>query len=405
MTGFAEVRALSRQPPWRLWALAAILGRLLSTMVVLAYVLVGEAVYDSIALGALLAGTATFSAGLAAPVLGRRLDRRGIRAGLVASLWITTAVLTAQLFVVTSAGPRWALFGLAALQGVSYAPVPGAYRALLVPSVSARDLPRANTVDAVLTEVGFVAGPAVAGMAAAVFGPLGVMTLMAAVVILAAVVTARLPRVEPAPPGAVSPWRRPSARMVYAVCFAVGAAIGLLESAIAARVLDIGYPAPLAGPLLALVAVGSGAAGFLVSTLSDQRGRFLLRAVSALGAFSVALALAALASNIVLLGLAMVLVGVPIAPLNAMGSQRLQDTLEVRQLGEGFALYTALILIGVGSGDLLTGRLLDPIGAVALLLVAAAVPLAVVIIIGIRLLMSRPPATEPERSAGRQRLT
>jgi MFS family permease len=399
VAGFAELRELSRQPSWRRWALASTLGRLMATMAVLAYILVGEAIYDSVALGALLAGAATFSAGLAAPLLGRLFDRRGLRVGLVRSLWATATFLTLQLAAVATTGPTWLLFSLAVLQGVSYAAVPGGYRALLVPSVSAPDLERANTVDAVLTELGFVTGPVAAGIAAAVAGPLGAIVLMIIIVVTAALVTGRLDEVQPAEPGALVPWRRPAARVVYAVCFAVGVSIGLLESAVAARVVELGLAAPWSGPILALVALGSGAAGLAVSTLHDQRGRLFLRSLLALGGFTLALGLAAVAPNAILLGVTMVLVGAPIAPLNAMGAQRLQDTLDGRQLGEGFALYSALILIGVGTGDLLTGRLLGEVGPAFLLGIAAVIPTVAALALAVGTARSRFHATR-ERTLG-----
>lgn len=381
MDGLSELRVLVRQPPWRWWAVSATSGRLLGTMAVLAYVLVGEAVYDSIALGALIAGVAVVSSGVAAPLVGRRLDRAGLRVGLLRSLWLTTGVLVVQFVAIAVSAPVWVVFVLAGLQGVGYGAAPGAYRALLVPSVAPDDLPRANTVDAVLTEIGFVAGPALAGVVAALGGPLAVMALMVGVVAVAAVVTARLDEVEPAAPGAVSPWRHRDARYVYAVCLAVGASLGLLESAVAARAVELGLPAPSAGPLLALTAFGSGAAGLAVSLLEDQRGRIARRALLALSTLAAALGLAAAAPTPVLLAVTMVLVGIPIAPLNAMGTQRLQDTLERRQLGEGFALYSALILVGAGSGNLLTGRLLDSLGAPMLLTLSAGIPAAVAAVV------------------------
>lgn len=359
-------------------------------MVVLVYVLVGEAVYGSIALGAVLAGAATFSAGLAAPALGRALDRRGIRRGLVASLCLTAALLALQSLLVGVRAAPGLLVVVAAAHGVSYAAVPGGYRALLVPSVDARDLPRANTMDAVLTEVGFIAGPAVAGIVAALFGPVWTMAAMTTLVAVAAVTTARLPAGVHGPPAAVRPWSARPARIVYAVALVLGVMIGVFESSLAARVLDVGRDAALTGPMLALVALGSGLGGLAVSTLDDQRGRRVLRAAGALAVLAVALVLVSRADSPVVLALTVVVVGVPLAPLNAIGSQLLQDTLDGNQLAEGFAVYTALILIGVGMGDLLTGALLDAVGSAWLVAAAGVMPVAVLLCFSTALLPRRP---------------
>ena len=386
MAGVSQLRALWRQPSWRWWAVASTLGRLLGTMAVLAYVLVGEAIYHSIPLGAMLAGATVVSSGVAAPVLGRRLDRAGLRTGLRWCLSLSAIALAAQFAAVAVGAPPWVIFPLAILQGIVYGPVGGAYRALLVAAVPPDDLPRANTVDAVLTEVGFLAGPALAGMAAAVGGPLALVGLMLGTVTVAAIVTLRLEPVERALPGAVDPWRQATARYVYAVCLAIGISLGLLESSVAARSVELGLSAPTAGPLFALVALGSGAAGFAVSILPDQRGRVLHRALLALSGLGAALVLAAMAPTPLLLAGTMVLVGIPIAPLNAMGAQRLQDTLDRRQLGEGFSLYSALILIGAGTGNLLTGQLLEAVGAQWLLVLSAGAPLTVAVVLAGHLL-------------------
>ena len=379
MAGLAAVRVLGRRRSWRQWAVSAVLGRLLATMVVLSYVLVGEAVYGSLALGALLAGAATFSAGLAAPVLGRMLDRWGIKRGLVVSLAVTAVLLAVQSLLVGLAAPPWMLFGVAVAHGVAYAPVPGGYRALLVPAVDAQHLPRANTIDAVLTEVGFIAGPAVAGAVAALSGSVWTVVTMAAVVAVAAATTARLPGEVRGSPAATRPWATSPARVVYAVALAMGVMIGIFESVLAARVVDVGRDASLAGPLLALVAVGSGLGGLAVSTLEDQRGRRLVRAAGALAVLGSALVLVSWADDVVTLAVTVFVVGIPIAPLNAIGSQLLQDTLDPGQLAEGFAVYTALILIGVGLGDLFTGGLLDAVGSAWLVSAAAVVPMLVLV--------------------------
>ncbi len=157
---------LVRQPLWRRWTLVSLLGRLPLTMTLLALVLVGERVAGSLAVGAQLAGVATIAAGIAAPLRGRQLDSGGLRLGLRNAALLTAAVHGAQAAAVVAGAPLGVLFGLAAAQGVSSAALSGGYRALLVSVVSASQLPQANTLEAVLIEIAFVAGPSLAGILA-----------------------------------------------------------------------------------------------------------------------------------------------------------------------------------------------------------------------------------------------
>ena len=96
--------ALVRQPLWRRWTVAALLGRLPLTMNLLALVLVGERVSGSLAIGAQLAGVATITAGIAAPLRGRQLDRGGLRTGLR-----NAALLTAGVTLVLAAAVVFAI--------------------------------------------------------------------------------------------------------------------------------------------------------------------------------------------------------------------------------------------------------------------------------------------------------
>lgn len=392
---------LVRQPLWRRWTVAAFLGRLPMTMTLLALVLVGKEVSGSVAVGAQLAGVATVTAGLAAPLRGRQLDRGGLRTGLQRAAVTTGAVLLAEAVAAVAGAPLAAFYVLAALQGIALAALSGGFRALLVPVVPPEDLARANTLEAVFIEVAFVAGPSIAGLVALLVGPVGVLLTMAAAAFGSAVLTRGLPDAEPGDHGiAAAPWRVPGAKPVYLLAFAMGMSLGLLESAVPARAEALGLSAASAGPLLALVAVGSAVGGLFAAARHDHGRNFVRVAVALLFALGLLNLAASAAAAIVPLAVALLLLGAPIAPLNALGAMRLQGTIPSARLGEGFALYTAMILVGAGIGQSITGQTLDTVGAQVLLAGAGAVPAAaalaitVVVLRGRRLGRVGDPATE-----------
>ncbi|CAN5792379.1 MFS transporter [soil metagenome] len=381
---------LVRQPLWRRWTLASLLGRLPLTMTLLALVLVGEQVAGSLAVGAQLAGVATITAGIAAPLRGRQLDSGDLRVGLRNAALLTAAVLAAQAAAMVLGAPLLVLFGLAAAQGVTSAALSGGFRALLVSVVSAADLPQANTLEAVLIEIAFVAGPSLAGILALVVGPVGVLLAMAAASVASALLTATLPPVSAHPEqAAAAPWRTAGAPAVYLLALAMGAALGLLESALPARSTELGMAAASAGPLLALTAGGSAVGGLLAAVRRDHRRYQARVAVGLLLAMGMLFGALAATGGRLSLGVLLFLAGAPIAPLNALGSLRLQDTIPASRLGEGFAVFTAMILVGAGIGQSITGQLLESVGAQALLAGAAVIPIAAGVVISAVVLLAK----------------
>lgn len=396
-TGLA---ALVRQPLWRRWTAASFLGRLPLTMTLLALVLVGDRVSGSLAVGAQLAGVATVTAGIAAPLRGRQLDRGGLREGLRNAALLTAAVLALQVVAVLAGLPLPVFYVLAAAQGASFAALSGGFRALLGPVVSAEDLPRANTLEAVFIEVAFVAGPSLAGILALVVGPVGVLVAMSLASLASAVLVMTLPAVPAhAARDDVAPWRVSGALPVYALALAMGVAVGLLESALPARAEELGLSAASAGPLLALTAAGSAVGGLAAAVRRDHRRYQARVAVALLVAFAALLAALAGSASVSLLAVALFAVGVPIAPLNALGSLRLQDTIAASRLGEGFALYTAMILVGAGLGQSITGQLLADLGAQPLLFASGAIPLLGAAVTALVVLRSRRRRLSGERVA------
>ena len=382
--------ALVRQPLWRRWMVASLLGRLPLTMTLLALVLVGERVSGSLAVGAQLAGVATVTAGIAAPLRGRQLDRGGVRDGLRNAALLTAGVILCQAAAVLAGAPLPVFYLLAAAQGAAFAALSGGFRALLVPVIPPEHLQRANVLESVLVEIAFVAGPSLAGILALVVGPVGVLLAMAAAAIASALLVRTLPDMPGGPAhGSMAPWRVPAAAPAYLLALSMGVAVGLLESALPARATQLGVAAASAGPLLALTAGGSALGGLMATARRDHRrhqGRVVVGLLVAFGLLAGGLAAA---SSLVGAGVWLFALGVPIAPLNALGTLRIQDSLPASRLGEGFALYTAMILVGAGVGQSITGQLLGDVGAQALLVGAGALPVAAAVVVAAVVLRGR----------------
>ncbi len=371
---------------FRRWAVANLFARLPLTMNLLGLVLVGEAVTGSLATGATLAGIVTLTSGVLAQPRGRLLDRVELRTGLRRDLLLSAVAVGALAAAATLSAPVWALAVLSAAIGAASAAVLGAFRALLVPTVSAGQIEPANALDAVFVEVAFVAGPALAGAIALVIGPIGVLVVQALAFATAAWLVgglpARPPVADPSRAGP-APLRTRGATSVYLLAFGPGLALGAWEATMPARLEALGWEAATAGPLLALTALGSGLAGVVAANQRDplRHGRALGAAL--LIAFAAVLGPTGIAPTLVTLAVALFAVGLPIAPLNALASLALQRTVAFPRQAEGFAMYTAMILIGAGSGQTLAGVALRTLTPGSLILVAALIPAALgVVVVG-----------------------
>lgn len=377
MASPAPIAALVAQPLWRRWTVASFLARWPVTMSLVALVFAGEAVTGSLAVGAQLAGVATAANGLASPWRGRRLDRGEVRGGLRRAT-AAGAVIASTLAVATAvAAPLPVLVGLSAALGLALSAVSGGFRTLLASVVPGEQLPRALTIEAVWVEVAFVTGPALAGALAWVGGPVAALSLMAASAAGSTLLAGGLPAHLPAPVGDLpAAWRLPGVAPVLTLAAGVGVGIGVFEGALPGRMAGLGTAAESAGGMLALLAAGSAVGGLLAARRSDLGATPSRTAVALLVGLGTLLAVSAPLPSPVALGAVLVVAGLPLAPLNALGTIVLQQRVPDGRRSEGFALYLAGILLGAGVGQLLAGALLEVVGPAALLALAGALPLA-----------------------------
>lgn len=386
------VRALAAVPAWRWWVAGSFLARLPLTMVVIALVLSGRRL-GSYGLGAGLSGIFMLGAGAGAQWRGRLLDRRELRRGIVGEL-VAVAVAFAVLAVLVQLRTLALLAPAVLAAGVASSAVMAGYRSFLADVVGPASpavleglapdlLAPAYAFDAVLVEVAFVSGPAVAGGLALLIGPVGVLATIAGFGLLAAWVSgSRLPERHPVPMAAAEappPWADRLAVANYLVTFAAGSMLGLVEAGFAPLAVSLGAEDGVAGALSAAYALGSAVGGLTFATRLAHRadpGRRGLVLVVVLSVFLLPLALAP--SIPVLLGL-LVLAGLPFSTANASSSSHLQARMHPARATEGFALATTSVFLGVGAGNGVAAAVLALGGSPrALYLVAALPPLVAV---------------------------
>src|SRR5215218_7463791 len=214
-------------------ALASALGWLGFGALGLAIVLTaGRATGSPSAAGLALAGFALGS-GAVAPIRGRLVDRHGLRRALVP---------------------------LATLGGLTVPPLIASARVVWPQVVAVEQLPPAYGVQALLGDLGGVAGPALAGAVAALASPAGALIACALLPVAGALLLAGLPWPEPAPRarrgGALA---GPGMRTLVLGDLLLYAGFGALEVALPAVAAREGAAATAAVPLAAFAAASAAA--------------------------------------------------------------------------------------------------------------------------------------------------
>ncbi len=187
-------------PGYAAFYLGATLGRLADEMLVVAAVLLVLDRTGDPTLASATVAAASLPSVLTGPLLGAWLDRtRHRRAALAANQALLAASLAGMLLAAGRA-PSWVLPALALAGGAAAPMLTGGVSSLIPVLVPAALLPRANAMEAAGFNSAAVVGPALAGVAAARFGPAGAVGLQAGIAVAALVAVARMPALGPAAP-------------------------------------------------------------------------------------------------------------------------------------------------------------------------------------------------------------
>ncbi len=367
-------RSLLSIPHARAFVLAGFVARLSISMRALGAVLMVSKLTGSYGLAGAVAAAALLGEAVAAPRLGRLVDRYGQRRTLLMSLAVHSIGTIALVISAQLLAPNWMLFATAALSGAAALQVGSLVRARWSALVGGSPaLESAFALESTLDELIFVLGPALVTALALGVAPgaglLGALVLTT----VGSLALALQRRTEPEPVGVRDRSERsaigtPGLRVLVATFVAVGAIFGTLDVAMVAFAGQLGASAAT-GPLLALVALGSLLAGLGYGARSwrwplDKR---FVTSVVVLWGGAVPLVLV---PSVALMAPAATLAGVAIAPTLIAGFTLVQKLVPSGALTEGLNWMITALGVGAAGGAWTAGLISDTAGGRTAFLVA-----------------------------------
>ncbi|WP_251049998.1 MFS transporter [Streptomyces sp. ISL-86] len=365
-------RRLFALPGTRAFTAGNLIARLPMGMFGISAVMMIAGQRGSYALAGAVTATGLAATALVAPWTARLIDRHGqARIALPATLIAVLGSLSLIVCVRTQA-PAWTLF--ASYAATATTPnIGGMSRArwtlLLRGSPGAHHT--AMSFEQAADELCFMLGPVLAAsLCTAVFPEAG--TLTGAALLLTGMLVFTAQRATEPPPTGTPTTRRPSPLRpllpLLALFLCLGGVFGSMEVTSIAH-LDAHGLGAVSGPVLALQAAGSCAAGLLYGTLRPRGLRTCLLFLSAAMALPWA---AAATGSVPLLAVALLLAGMATAPTMVTAMSRVHTLTPEGRLNEGMTVAVTAILAGIAAGSATAGFTVEHLGTTTAYVLPAA---------------------------------
>ncbi|MFG2993118.1 MFS transporter [Streptomyces sp. NPDC048257] len=375
----AAYRRLFALPGARAFTAGNLIARLPMGMLGVSAVMMIAGQRGSYALAGAVTATGMAATALVAPWTARLIDRHGQARIAVPATLIAVLGSLSLIVCVRTGAPAWTLF--ASYAATATTPnIGGMSRARWTHLL--RDSPGAHhtamSFEQAADELCYMLGPVLAAFLCSVVLP-EAGTLTAAVLLLTGMLVFTSCRSTQHPPTA-GPRRGSPLRALSPLLplfLATGVVFGSMEIASIAHLGALGLGAA-SGPVLALQAAGSCAAGLLYGTL---RPRGLRTCLVAMAAAMTLPWLAASTGSLLPLACALLLAGMATAPAMVTAMSRVHALTPEGRLNEGMTLAVTAILAGIALGAAAAGTLVDHLGptpAYALPAAAALLALATV---------------------------
>jgi MFS family permease len=356
MTTFAPEKLLRHWPYWR-WSAGVQLGRLPSAMAPLAFTVLTTATTGSYRLGGIMMSVYVVAELVCAVPSGRLLDRIGPSKGLVLLLVCAAAGL-AGLAVAASAGVSEAvLLALVVVPGAISGGLSGGFRTLLAGTIADGLLPRAISVDAMITDGVLILGPALVALLATAHSVLPLVAMAVAYLVSATLVPRRsVPHHQAGPATrAEVPLR---AALPWLGCqFTIGHLLSTVEVAPLPLAQRLGAGERAAALVIAVLCGASIAGGALYAWRGSRLGPPRAQAVALLSGFIAGGTVVGVNLGWPGLIAGIVVIGHCTGPLVTVASVQMQRLLPETRRSEGFSLTFAVQSTGFGLGSLSIGVL------------------------------------------------
>ena len=359
-------RELFAAPGTRGFALAGLLARIPLPMIGIGIITMLSQLRGSYALAGAVSATFVLSYALLSPQVSRWVDQRGQSRVLPLATAISVLGLLLLLGATWWHAPDWTLFAGAVLAG--FMPSMSAMvRARWTAIYRSQDrLQTAYSLETVLDEVTFIAGPPLSvGLAVLVFPQAGVL---AAALLLIAGVSALLLQKGTEPPIQVqeqgsrpSVLRLNSVRLLALLMLAMGVIVGTVDIVSVAFAEQMGQPGA-ASLVLSAYALGSCVAGLVFGGLKLNIPLHRLLLLGGLATAVTTLPLWLVTSVTQLAG-AVLLAGLFFAPTMIVAMSLVERVVPEQQLTEGMTWLLAGLNIGVALGAAASGQMVDQGGA------------------------------------------
>ncbi|MBE1487440.1 MFS transporter [Plantactinospora soyae] len=355
LTPYREALAL---PGVRSLMLVTLLARVPKTMTVIALTMyvVLELEHGYAAAG--LAGAAmTIGVAVGAPLLGRLVDRRGLRPVLA-----LTTVAEAAFWLTAPLMPYPVLLGGALLGGLLCLPVFGVARQSVAALVPAEKRRPAYALDSMAVELSFMVGPILAVLLATSVSPKATLLVVSGGVVLAGLALFWLnppTRADHEPLDAARPvsrreWLTPRMLGLLAISAATTLVLGGTDVAVVA-VLRAAEQVEWTGLVLAVWAAFSLVGAFVYGMVSRSVSPLLI--VTMLGLCTIPVGFGG--TQWWSLGLALLPAGMLCAPALASTANAVSQLVPASVRGEAMGLQNSAITVGLALGAPLAGAVID----------------------------------------------
>jgi MFS family permease len=361
--------------------LSSVIGRLPVGALGLIYVLRTREITGSYAAGGLVAAAQAVAYGLASPVLGRLVDRRG-QTAIIPPAAIIGGLALAGFAALPVGAPLGAALVLATIAGAAVAPLTACQRAIWNEHLAPHTRQSAYALDSIVFELVYIGGPLLLVTA---IGAWSLQAAAGAAALLSiggsiAFAATRLSREwRPHPERStdrLGALRGGGVRTILVMLGVFAIAVAMIEVGVAAFTQREGH-ANLVGVMLGLWGVGSMLGGLIAGHL-QATGEPIRRLLWLMTGLAVATIPIALARDLWAMGGAMLLAGVFIAPALALAFSVLSDLAPTGTVTEAHTLVGTGFGIGIAGGSALGGWIVQhgsttaAFGGAAVAMVAAA---------------------------------